>query len=229
MDSNVADSARDALTGVLGDAAVRAECTKAIEAAGGGELVALGYISFDGLRELNERSGNLVTDSLLREFGRRLREGTRECDQVGRFGRDEFLVVFRQLRNRLETMALVSRLRISLAEPIRSGKGTYQPIVNCGLAHPPADGSDVDALVGAAEKAMLVMRDQTREAAKREAIARVTTARTNLTNAAQAVTAAEQAVRDADAHLVDTKKLHAEAKQSVAAALEYAKSLGVSV
>ena len=223
------DATRDALTGLLTADAITAECVKAIEAANGGEHVAIGVVAFDGFRDLSNKQGNLVADHLLRELGPRLSEGVRDVDFVGRISRDEFIVVFRQLTGRLQTLALVSRFRIHVGEPVKTGTGPYKPIVNIGLAHPPADGTTTEALFEVAEKAMFVMQDETREAARREAVQRVTTARTAVTTATANVAAAEQAVRDADAHLIESKKLLAEAKAGVTAALENAKALGVAV
>jgi diguanylate cyclase (GGDEF)-like protein len=223
------DPARDTLTGLLSNDALVDACRSAVEAASGGEHVAIGYFSFDGLRDLNARAGNLVTDKLLRELGKRLRDAVRECDQVGRINRDEFVVVMRQLGSRLETLALISRLRVALSEPISSGKDGYVPVVSYGLAHPPADGATLEALSAVAEKAMLAMREQTRIAMQEKAQKRVADARAAVGAAMARITAAEQAVRDADAALVDSKRLLTEAKAAVTSAVEHAKALGVAV
>jgi diguanylate cyclase (GGDEF)-like protein len=219
----------DALTGLLASHTLAEECARAIEAANGGEQVAFGFIAFDGLREHTEHSGALVTDHLIRELANRMRATIRECDFVGHVNRDEFLIIFRQLRGKLETLTLIARLRITLAEPIKSGKGFYRPVVNCGLAYPPADGTTREALTDAAERAMLTMREQARETMRREAEQRVVTARAAVVTATSNVAAAEQAVRDADQHLVDSKRLLLEAKSGVTAAIEYAKSIGVPI
>jgi diguanylate cyclase (GGDEF)-like protein len=219
----------DALTGLLTNDGLVDECRAAVEAAGGGEQVGIVYVSFDGLRELNEKSGNLVTDHLLRELSKRLRATLRPCDHAGRITRDEFVVIMRELNGRLATLALLSRLRVSLSEPIASGKGTFVPIVNYGLAHPPADGSTLESLSTVAEKAMLQMREHTRQVAREEAAARLTAARAAVTAATTRVADAELAVRDADSRLVDSKRLLVEAKAAVTAAVEHAKAIGVDV
>jgi len=222
-----AEPARDPLTGLLSNDALVDACRSAVEAASGGEHVAVAYFSFDGLRELNARAGHLVTDKLLRELGKRLRETVRECDHVGRISSDEFLVIMRQMGSRLETLAFMARLRVALSAPIAAGNG-YVPIVNYGLAHPPVDGSTLEGLSAAAEKAMLAMRDQARAVARENAIKRVAEMRAALAAASAHVTEAEQAVRDADSALVDAKRLVVDAKAAVAASLEHAKSLGVT-
>ena len=227
--SRFKDAERDSLTGALSSSGLAEHVANAIEAAGAGERVAVVLVAFDGLRELGERSGNLVTDQILRELARRIRETIREGDDVGRHDHHEFVIVFRRLGGRLEMLALVSRLRIALAEPIKAGPNVYRPVVNYGLGQPPADGATQAALVGVAEQALLAMRDQTRETMKRDAVERVAAARAAVATAAANVTAAEHAVRDADSALAEAKKLLAEAKASVSAAREEAAALGVPV
>jgi diguanylate cyclase (GGDEF)-like protein len=227
-DNAIQPAAVDALTGLLTNDGLVDECRAAIEATSGGEHVGIALFSFDGLRELTEKSGNLVTDTLVRELSRRLRATLRTGDHAGRITRDEFVVILRNLGNRLETLALMARLRVALAEPISSGKTAYQPIVNYGLAYPPADGTTLEALSDAAEKQMLVMRAQTRQRAKDDAVKRLATTRAAVSSAAARVTDAELAVRHADAMLAESKRLLAEAKLAAAAALELAKSLGVA-
>jgi diguanylate cyclase (GGDEF)-like protein len=224
-----ADPARDALTGLLSNDALVDECRKAVEAATGGESVGIVYFSFDGLRELNDRAGNLVTDKLLRELGRRLRDVVREGDHVGRISRDEFIVILRGLGNRLATLTLVARLRNALAEPISSGKDAYVPIVDYGMAHPPADGTTLEALSAAAERSMLAMREQNRVAMREKAQQRVVETRAAVNAAMAHISECEAAVRDADAALIESKRLLADAKAAAAAAIDHAKTLGVAV
>jgi len=224
-----ADPARDPLTGLLSNDALVDACRSAVEAANGGEHVAVAYFSFDGLRELNDRAGNLVTDKLVRELGRRLRDAVRENDSVGRISRDEFIVILRGLGNRLATLTLVARLRNALAEPISSGKDAYVPIVDYGMAQPPGDGTTLEALSAAAETSMLAMREQNRVVMRERAQQRVLDARAAVNAAMAHVTACEAAVRDADSALVDAKRSLTDAKAAVTAALDHAKALGVAV
>jgi len=224
-----ADPGRDPLTGLLSNDALVDACRTAVEAAHGGETVGIVFFSFDGLRELNDRAGNLVTDKLVRELGRRLRDAVRENDSVGRISRDEFIVILRGLGNRLATLTLVARLRNALAEPISSGKDAYVPIVDYGMAQPPGDGTTLEALSAAAETSMLAMREQNRVVMRERAQQRVLDARAAVNAAMAHVTACEAAVRDADSALVDAKRSLTDAKAAVTAALDHAKTLGVAV
>jgi diguanylate cyclase (GGDEF)-like protein len=55
--------------------------------------LSLMMIDIDHFKELNDRYGHLVGDSVLRELARILREGVRETDTIARYGGEEFAIV----------------------------------------------------------------------------------------------------------------------------------------
>lgn len=97
----------------------------------------------------------------MRELARRLRECVRDDDVVGRYIDDEFLIVFRGLAARIQSYALVARIRQRLAEPIKTGDLEITLAVFCGVANYPMDGREVALLVTAAAAEM----QRTKEAA----------------------------------------------------------------
>ena len=78
----------DALTGVSG----RAEIAPRLAATPAGDVVCL--MDLDGFKVLNDTYGHAAGDDALRAFGELLRARVRDADFVGRYGGDEFLVVF---------------------------------------------------------------------------------------------------------------------------------------
>jgi diguanylate cyclase (GGDEF)-like protein len=58
--------------------------------------VALLLLDMDGLKRINDSAGHWFGDQALAAVGKVLRQATRENDVVGRFGGDEFAVVFPQ-------------------------------------------------------------------------------------------------------------------------------------
>jgi diguanylate cyclase (GGDEF)-like protein len=163
------DPLRDPLTGHFNATGIEAELMRAIaEASASGETVAVGYVGLDGLREIDEEYGRLISDQIVREIGARVGEVVRENDIVGRCTVNEFFIVFRGLAGRLEALALASRLRMHLGDPMRAGRIVYEPLASCGMAYYPADGSTTAELRTKAESAMQQMLVATREAVERK-------------------------------------------------------------
>jgi diguanylate cyclase (GGDEF)-like protein len=200
----------DRLTGALTRAALDAAAEAAVAAAADGELIAFGYIGLDGFTLLKEEYGSVVTDHLLRETASRIQENLRPQDVVGRVDRDEFMVVFRGLASKFETLALASKLRTSIAEPMRAGKSEERLAPSCGIAQYPANGKTVDDLRAAAAKSMLTLQVALRSA--------------SVATAQEAVNRARAAVEAAVAFLEETEAAYEETVAIAAAAQDAAQA-----
>jgi diguanylate cyclase (GGDEF)-like protein len=202
----------DRLTGALSREALDTAAAAAVSAAAEGELMAFGYIGLDGFALLKEEYGSVVTDHLLRETATRIREALRPQDVVGRVDRDEFMIIFRELTSKFETLALASKLRTSIAEPMRAGKSEERLAPSCGIAQYPANGKTVDALREAARKSMLTLQVALRSTA-------VATAQEAVNRARAAVDAAQAALAQAEADFEDTVAVAAAAEDAAQAAV----------
>jgi diguanylate cyclase (GGDEF)-like protein len=78
----------DALTGLAG----RSEIDARLAQAASEDVVCL--MDLDGFKNVNDTRGHQAGDDALRRFGHLLRARVRDVDVVGRYGGDEFLVVF---------------------------------------------------------------------------------------------------------------------------------------
>ncbi|MFX4227428.1 MAG: GGDEF domain-containing protein [Porticoccaceae bacterium] len=72
------------------EAILEAECAQANRY---GTPLALMLLDIDHFKQVNDKYGHTVGDTVLTEFASLLREYTREVDQVGRFGGEEFLIL----------------------------------------------------------------------------------------------------------------------------------------
>src|SRR6185437_4480959 len=81
----------DALTGLVNRHEFERRTTEAIERGhrGDGQHV-LCYLDLDRFKVVNDTSGHLAGDSMLREVAKILRDAVRDSDTVGRLGGDEF-------------------------------------------------------------------------------------------------------------------------------------------
>jgi diguanylate cyclase (GGDEF)-like protein len=82
-----------------------------------GRPFSLAMLDCDGFKLINDRSGHLAGDVVLRRIGDSLRGNTRAFDCAGRWGGDEFLVVLSEV-NQLDAEMLAERLRAAIRHDV---------------------------------------------------------------------------------------------------------------
>jgi diguanylate cyclase (GGDEF)-like protein len=99
----------------------------------------------DHFKSINDTHGHLAGDAALRETARRIRSCVRIYDTVGRFGGEEFLVIFPGCSTDA-AMGQAERLRTSISkEPIDISNGKILATLSLGVAV--ADGAeDIDPM-----------------------------------------------------------------------------------
>jgi diguanylate cyclase len=84
-------AAADPLTGLMNRRKIEAAIERRIQAA---RPFSIGLIDLDGFKGINDRLGHGAGDELLRQFSADLKANARATDAVGRWGGDEFIVVY---------------------------------------------------------------------------------------------------------------------------------------
>ncbi len=153
----------DPLTGLHNRRAFQAQLQRAIINAGEfGNGNALLYLDLDQFKAVNDSSGHLAGDELLRQLAVLLRKQLREHDTVARLGGDEFAVL---LENSTPDDAL------NVAEKIRAAVmdfgfawdgGEYRIGTSIGLVEFNDDSHSVDDLVDLADSMCYVAKDSGR-------------------------------------------------------------------
>ncbi|MEY2342632.1 GGDEF domain-containing protein, partial [Acidithiobacillus sp. IBUN Pt1247-S3] len=88
-----ADVYQDALTAVSNRRALFADLNRALANSQRFQMrVQLAFIDLDGFKLINDRYGHQAGDLFLQQVARRLRNGIREGDFIGRYGGDEFVI-----------------------------------------------------------------------------------------------------------------------------------------
>ena len=128
----------DALTGLAG----RGEIDDRLSAAALGDVVCL--LDLDEFKGLNDTRGHAAGDEALRRFATLLASSVREVDAVGRYGGDEFLVVF----SGIPVPVALERMR----ELVRRWHEELSAGVSVGLA--PVDLRGARAAAAAADRAL---------------------------------------------------------------------------
>ncbi|KQW49784.1 hypothetical protein ASD88_25035 [Pelomonas sp. Root662] len=156
-------AARDALTGLFNRrhmSELLAQHCAASQRSGGGFAVAL--VDLDHFKRINDSHGHAVGDSVLRAFAEQAGAAMRGTDTVGRWGGEEFLVIY-PCSSADEAAQGAARLleQVAAAAVTIPGGETLTFTVSIGLTgHAPPES--VDALVERADRAMYQAKSQGR-------------------------------------------------------------------
>lgn len=117
-----------------------------------GAPLSVAMIDANGLKQLNDHFGHAAGDQALIRIGELLAAGVRTGDVVARIGGDEFGIVFPGA-----PLFAADRIMRRLAEDIANAtipSGHQVPTIAWGIAPSLVEGTSVDALVDAADRAM---------------------------------------------------------------------------
>jgi len=110
-DDLVTHATRDALTGLLNRRELDARTAAAIaHAQRYDRALSCAMVDVDHFKAVNDRYGHAVGDAVLCEAATRLRETCRETDTIGRYGGEEFIVLFPEATTE-DAMVAAERIR----------------------------------------------------------------------------------------------------------------------
>ena len=119
-----------------------------------GSSVCIALIDLDHFKRINDELGHLVGDEVLRESARRLASSIRTTDFIGRYGGEEFLIVFQDmdLENGAARCEIVRRALCD--QPIRWHDGELTITCSVGVAAAKITHNPVTTLISVADQAM---------------------------------------------------------------------------
>ncbi len=120
----------------------------------GRERLALLFIDCDRFKQINDTLGHERGDEVLGILAQRLTSAVRPSDSVGRYAGDEFLVLMKHVPSLPTTRRVAERIRLSLREPVRVGRGSFRLSVSIGIALYPGPYKEPLALLRSADSAM---------------------------------------------------------------------------
>jgi diguanylate cyclase (GGDEF)-like protein/PAS domain S-box-containing protein len=120
------------------------------------------FLDLDRFKHINDTRGHETGDKLLQEVATRLRACVRDADVVIRMGGDEFVVVFRNVKNYDEVTLGAGRIIETLNRPIVIDRHSLQTTGSVGVSLYPRDGADMIELLKHSDTAMYQAKDRGR-------------------------------------------------------------------
>ncbi|MBV8490272.1 MAG: diguanylate cyclase [Candidatus Eremiobacteraeota bacterium] len=112
------------------------------------------YLDLDRFKEINDTFGHHVGDEVLRAVAERLRTTLRESDTIARFGGDEFVILEPVVDGPADSADLARKLTTALQDPLVIEGTSHDVRVSIGIAMYPTDGSTIEELMEAADRAL---------------------------------------------------------------------------
>jgi diguanylate cyclase (GGDEF)-like protein len=137
---------------------IKNECARAQR---DGTTISLAMFDVDYFKQVNDTYGHATGDFVLKTLSRFLEDRVRKTDLVGRYGGEEFVVIFPNTS--LEIAAkLCEKLRIDFEKILHfSKKNNFQVTFSCGIASYP-DYNDAQLLSDKADKALYISKTRGR-------------------------------------------------------------------
>jgi len=115
--------------------------------------VSVVMMDLDHFKDLNDASGHLAGDAVLRQVAEVLRGQVRRVDVVARYGGEEFCLVLPQVA-KSDAVDVAEKLRRSIAEQPFGAWPAGRITASAGVAHLPGDATTLEGLLEAADAAL---------------------------------------------------------------------------
>ncbi|MGJ3245256.1 MAG: CHASE2 domain-containing protein [Elainellaceae cyanobacterium] len=145
----------DPLTGLPNRKLLHERLGQSIEwAAQTQHLIAILFLDLDGFKLINDTEGHLMGDLLLKAVAQRLTGCLRSSDTVARLGGDEFVVILPAIPSTQHVDRVAQKILNTLSQSFAIEGKTIAMTTSIGISMYPDNGTSVEDLIAAADKAM---------------------------------------------------------------------------
>jgi diguanylate cyclase (GGDEF)-like protein len=155
----------DSLTGLLNHTRILEQLDlEIVRSKRNASPLSFAMIDIDHFKTINDSHGHPVGDRVIKGLARLLKQRLRKMDSIGRYGGEEFAIIFpqtegKELLNKLEEIRRgFSKLLHRSADPLIEFSATF----SIGLAQLTDTINTVDKMVQAADKALYMAKEQGR-------------------------------------------------------------------
>jgi diguanylate cyclase (GGDEF)-like protein/PAS domain S-box-containing protein len=157
----------DSLTGLANRNLLNDRIEQAIAWAKRNNLVmGVMLLDLDHFKLVNDGSGHLVGDALLKEVAKRLTACVRETDTVARLGGDEFVIVLTDLPNPDDVGQVAEKIQSALSRPVELVGREVFVTASIGVSLYPRDGDHGEILLRYADIAMYRVKEHGRNSVR---------------------------------------------------------------
>lgn len=121
-------------------------------------LMVLAVIDLDGFKIVNDRLGHAAGDQKLLSAATSIRNAIRDVDMIARFGGDEFVVIFEDLKSLPEVKALLNCIVQAVDREVNQSHDRYKVTVSLGATVYPIDFVEPEILLQHADEAMYLSK-----------------------------------------------------------------------
>ncbi|AKF25963.1 diguanylate cyclase [Sulfurovum lithotrophicum] len=130
------------------------------------QKVAVLFIDMDRFKEINDSLGHVFGDEAIKEVAQRIEGQIRETDTIGRFGGDEFIMIFNDISDPIVVVNIVQKIMQSMHDPIMIGGHSIYVTLSIGISIYPEDAETADDLLKNADAAMYRAKEDGRNTYK---------------------------------------------------------------
>ena len=136
-------SMRDSIAGIYNKRTLLTVAQRTLTAAGSAPACVLIVVALDDFKDVNDGSGHIAGDAILRGMGHLLQEHFRATDIIGRFGGDEFIVLMIGAVEKKTIEAKIASLQRRFAEV---GKAETGAVTTCSVGAVVSNDPNADFL-----------------------------------------------------------------------------------